>query len=124
MGFLYLYFCSLFAAVFLIHFSLTVATSNATAHLSGYSSSLWIQVHCDGIQFGAGLRSSSCMNAWAKIVPSLEPQIYAQRLAQEDESGLPSRFLSGRYSNLEGYLEEPLPREQSSQWGLEIVELR
>ena len=53
------------------------------------------RVECDGGQFGIGLRLTSCINAWAKIIPDIEPHLYVQRNAGEGLFKLPFRYMSG-----------------------------
>ena len=55
------------------------------------------RVECDGGQFGIGLRVSSCVNAWAKIIQDIEPHLYVPRGAREGVFKLPFRYVSGEF---------------------------
>ena len=53
------------------------------------------RIECDGGQYGVGLRIGSCLNAWAKIIPDIEPHLYVPRDAREGLFKLPFRYMSG-----------------------------
>lgn len=54
-------------------------------------------VECDAGQYGVGLRVGSCINAWAKIIPDIEPHLYVPRDAREGVFKLPFRYMSGEF---------------------------
>ena len=55
------------------------------------------RIECDGGQFGIGLKISSCVNAWTKIIQDIQPHLYVPRDAREDAFKLPFRYVSGEF---------------------------